>query len=836
MRKKSFSILLIILILLSCVNSKVFAKSYNSKITEAELKSDIEACFNWAKMGNDILLNDEFLNYVGMTDGDWFPINMGRYGYQENTFNLYLDAIEKDITQKYQSSSKLDRNKATEWHRIALAVTSMGGDPTNIGKDVNGNPINLIADGTYNCVLSKVDRQGINGPIWALISADSMNYEIPSNVKYQREDLIVMILERQMSDGGFTLGGTATRDLPSDPDITAMALQALAPYKDSTTKYTAHGGVQKTIGQVIEESLAQMSKIQKEDGDFSSWGTVNVESTAQMLVALTALGIDPYQDTRFIKNGNTLIDGILKYQLSSGGFTHSFTHDPQNPDATAGEENRMASEQAALGLISYYRFTNEMTRLYDFTDMIEIVPTPTPTPAPVTSGLSWIILENVRLSGIENEKFVAVFDEDINSYTIKVPYGFSEIKVHETPFDESTQTNLKKGTVINCNQVNDFYYINEKGEKVDFDIKCDFHYYAEPESIILETKCLADFDFDSNTKYIGNKKVIELKTRFENLEFSYEKCYITAQIDFYKLIQDIKVKLNNVVDETPSPQPSTNPDITPTPSTNPDITPTPSTTPDITTTPSTTPKPTSKPDNNGGSSGYYEYEEHETTVVTTKTFDDVIPHEEFEAIMGLDENVKGTSTIGDTDKKCTFIFNGQDVSVPMDFVVKVNNDSEYKNEIQTLSPNAYIFSFEYQYDFPGKALLELETDLADGKYILFTYNTTKKQAEVLEKIEVLDGITKFIIEKNATYFIAKEASLESLVETNAKIEDSETEVNIKKSEDNQINLMLIFGIVFIILALILAVILTVVLIKRKKDEEESEIEIIEDENIEETEF
>ncbi len=823
MKKKLLAVMLLAILMLNCVQVNVFAESYNSKITNDELETDILECFKWAQMGNGNLLNAEFLQSVGMTDGDWFPINMGRYGYQEETYDLYLKAIEQDINEKYQKSSKLNRNKATEWHRIALAVTSMGGNPTSIGQDTEGNPINLIADGTYNCVVSSVDRQGINGPVWALIALDSKMYKVPADAKYQREDLIAMILERQMSDGGFTLGGSATNDLPSDPDITAMVLQALAPYQDSSTLYKAHDGILKTVKQVTKESLNQMSRIQQADGDFQSWGTANVESVAQMLVALTALGIDPYEDTRFNKNGNTLIDGILKYQLKSGGFTHSFVADPQNPSALAGEENRMASEQAALGLISYYRFLNGMTRLYDFTDMKEEV-------EKAVTDVPWIVCGETRISGQKNEKFTTIFDEKVQAYTLKVPLGFSSVKVIETPFDEKVKTNFKIGTTINCNDTNTFYYYNQAREKIDFTINCEFNYYAEPESIILETIYLTNFSADSNTKSIVEEKVKDLESRFENLEFSYEKCYVTAQVDFYKQIQLIKDKLANIKDKVYPDK--VEPDKEYTNQVYPNKVETDKNNLDKENTDKNNLDKfaISKDDADkhnagsgntgyGGTNGGNGYAKYETTTVTTKAFEGMIPKAEFEAIQGIDENVKGTGEIGDTGRKCTFIFNGLDVVDPMDFIVKINTECKDSDDILKLSPEAFIFNLEHQCNLPGTALLEMETELEDGEYILFKYNDIKKQAEVGEKIEVVDGKTRFLIYTNQTYFIAKESSLESLLNLTPESQNNEiSKVNAEITKEQGINCWVILGIVLIILALILGIILAILVRKQKKQQ------------------
>jgi hypothetical protein len=123
---------------------------------------------------------------------------------------------------------------------------------------------------------------------------------------------------------------------------------------------------------VVNESVAWLSSVQCSDGDFSSWGMQNVESTAQVLVALSTIGVDALHDSRFIKNGNTVLDGILKYRLSNGGFVHSFTYDPDNPTSLPDQANTMASEQVLYALVSLWRYQNGMRSLYDMRDEFSI--------------------------------------------------------------------------------------------------------------------------------------------------------------------------------------------------------------------------------------------------------------------------------------------------------------------------------------------------------------------------------------------------------------------------------------------------------------------------------
>ena len=162
---------------------------------------------------------------------------------------------------------------------------------------------------------------------------------------YTRDDIIIEILRQQLPSGGFALSGKT-----ADPDITAMAIQALAPYYNSEKTYTytqkeSGRELSQNVHTVIEEALSCLSLLQLDTGDFESWGTQNVESTDQVLVALCCLGIDPLTDNRFIKNGNTLLDGILRYRMPDGGFIHSFTYDSDNPTSLPDQSNTMAGEQ-----------------------------------------------------------------------------------------------------------------------------------------------------------------------------------------------------------------------------------------------------------------------------------------------------------------------------------------------------------------------------------------------------------------------------------------------------------------------------------------------------------
>ena len=190
--------------------------------------------------------------------------------------------------------------------------------------------------------MAYVQKQGINGPIFTLIALDSHNYPTMGDVT--REKLIQVILDAQLPGGGWNLSGEN-----ADTDMTAMAIQALAPYYKTN----------ETVKAAVDKALEALSALQRNDGGFDSWGTVNSESCAQVIVALTALGIDPTADSRFVKNGSTVLGALAGFYVDGGGFKHT----------ADGERNGMATEQSYYALAAYFRFANAQTSLYDMSDV-----------------------------------------------------------------------------------------------------------------------------------------------------------------------------------------------------------------------------------------------------------------------------------------------------------------------------------------------------------------------------------------------------------------------------------------------------------------------------------
>lgn len=274
---------------------------------------------------------------VGSTGGEWMVMDMTRAG--QKCPDGYYKNVEDYVKVNINDKEQLHRSKSTDNSRVILALTSGGYDVKNVA---GHNLLMGLTDMTY------VKKQGINGPIWALIAFDCHDYEIPANPdaadQVTREKLINYILEMQLEDGGWALSGKV-----ADPDMTGMALQALAPY------YNSNGQVKAAV----DKALLCLSEMQQDNGGFGSVDGMCAESCAQVIVALAALGIDPETDPRFVKNGISVVDALCQFAVEGGGFAH----------VPNDQRNGMATEQGQLALAAYFRFQKGQTALYDMTDV-----------------------------------------------------------------------------------------------------------------------------------------------------------------------------------------------------------------------------------------------------------------------------------------------------------------------------------------------------------------------------------------------------------------------------------------------------------------------------------
>lgn len=259
--------------------------------------------------------------------GEWSVMVAARYGADvpEGWYETYYENLCKTLEE---SEGILTNTKHSNYSRAALAVTAIGKDPT----DVIG--YNLFG---HHSEIDFVTKQGLPGSIFALISMDSAGYEIPGA---EREIFIENILAEEYEVGGWALQGEEP-----DVDITAQVIQAFAPYYGEDEKITA----------AVDRAVEHLSKVQNENGGFFAWEGENVQTTAQVIIALSSIGIDIRTDERFIKEGGWIGSYFMQYYLGEGKFCHTLgmAHDP------------MATDQCMQAMIALKLFESG-ERFYDF--------------------------------------------------------------------------------------------------------------------------------------------------------------------------------------------------------------------------------------------------------------------------------------------------------------------------------------------------------------------------------------------------------------------------------------------------------------------------------------
>ena len=277
--------------------------------------------------------------------GEWAVLGQARAGVElsDAYIQAYYDKVVAYVRKNMGADGVLrdpeSHNPAiTDNERIALALTAIGKDPANVsGK-------NLLAALQDKDIMKVTDTSDtdINGLVMGLLALNSRNYT--SDTSW----LVQAILGQQNADGSWS--ASADTKSVGDVDMTAMALQALAPYyKD---------GGNETVNTAVNKALQWLSD------KYKGTGYTSAESCAQVVIALSALNLDANTDARFTKTveGKTLsvLGNLLQYRVAkSGGFKHQFADKAVN---------EMATEQALCAMAAYARFTEKANALYDMTD------------------------------------------------------------------------------------------------------------------------------------------------------------------------------------------------------------------------------------------------------------------------------------------------------------------------------------------------------------------------------------------------------------------------------------------------------------------------------------
>jgi hypothetical protein len=253
---------------------------------------------------------------------DWVAFGLARSG---------MPAASRYLPQANKSADDGSLRLVTDFARVALAVNANGGDARKVGAGGKVDLLGKIAN------FEKITAQGANAPAYALLALDAAGYTPGTGDRWTKDDLVKWLVDHRNADGGWSLSTGI-----SDVDVTAIVLTALAPYKD-----------RKELTGIIDEALVWLSGAQQATAGFGK-PTESSESSVQVLIALTSLGIDPINDSRFVKNGKSTVARLLDYRLADGQFSH----------AAAGKADGMSTFSALLGLTAVERWMDGLPGLY----------------------------------------------------------------------------------------------------------------------------------------------------------------------------------------------------------------------------------------------------------------------------------------------------------------------------------------------------------------------------------------------------------------------------------------------------------------------------------------
>lgn len=330
MRSKLFKLIICTLLAFTLMLGTISASEEGDTKNDNEAQSLIDGivAFKLQDSGDKNIVQwiDGELTKNAGESSEWYVMGLCQYGLYD--FSSYISAL-KDYLSDNRVSSASSRQK------YALTFIGTGSDDEYI----------------YETLNDSIGQQGLMSWVFGL---HLLNNGYVSE-DYTLSEVKSTLLSMQLGDGGWTITGT-----DSDVDATAMVIQAIAPY------YKTDSQIQVSI----DKALKLLSNRQKDTGDYASYGINNAESTAQVLIALSSLGIDCKTDERFIKNGKTIFDGISQYQLEDGSFCHR-QGDISNENATA---------QVFCSMVSYLRMIEGKSALYIFggEDSKDLTGTPTP--------------------------------------------------------------------------------------------------------------------------------------------------------------------------------------------------------------------------------------------------------------------------------------------------------------------------------------------------------------------------------------------------------------------------------------------------------------------------
>lgn len=233
---------------------------------------------------------------------EWYIWSLANEGIKDN--GNYIDSLIEKIKAEEKTPSGVVKKPAGQLafldaQKAVISLSLLGGDPYNVG---GYDLIKMVQD--------HYDPESVNTPIWSLIALDSGDYDIDQDIK---DKMVKDILAHALPDGGWSYMDYQP-GAKADPDMTGMALLSLAPYKNRPE-----------VKAQIDKALNVLDETQMPDAGYESYGEESSEAVDQVIIGLTALGIDPLSN-KYVKNNANYYTFLKKYELEDGSYTHSLNN------------------------------------------------------------------------------------------------------------------------------------------------------------------------------------------------------------------------------------------------------------------------------------------------------------------------------------------------------------------------------------------------------------------------------------------------------------------------------------------------------------------------------
>lgn len=585
--------------------------------------------------------------------------------------------------------------RGEDFLRCALAVGAAGGDPSAVGKDAQGNRVDLLYKGLYSRSLRSLEQEGAKTVAYGLLAVDangiSDNMMRANGSKVSRSQLKVSLI-----------AAAKKLSVRSVPDVGTSALIVAALAHDYVNGDSA------TVS-AVDDLLYRIARLQAADGEIKD----SLPATAETLTALCALGIDPEDNAYFSEN---LYQAMMRFYCANGGFATAI-----NGSATAG-----ATAEARCALVAYYCYT-QSGLFYDFSGVkshdVKTIASSTSTSKPNTSSS-----QTTSKSNTSSNRSSSSSSSLGTKSTAKSSSGSTGTSSGSSTSSSSVTNNASSG-----NTVAKSVFEGIKGTEESYIYEGTWG-EGEPYTLSFKgTDVTNPMDFNAGITSVAPHQM-EIDAAADDVEYIV---FLHGGAFPGKAAATVSVSLSDGTyqcyhyDETSGKFVQ----ISVVTVANGMV----SFTLDV-----------------GGeyflSSSEVNTEGHHFD--TGDTIDGIAPASVFEDMAGKDVDLTFEGTL-ESGIRYEIIFNGEDITEPLDFDTRISEHSLATETIRKLAKDPFILSFYHQGALPGAATVKIYTTLTGSQtYGFYYYNPDEEQGEFVTEVTREEDFLSFTLEHCSDYFIA----------------------------------------------------------------------------------